>query len=72
VKRVDQQRRGNGCAVREGHKTRNYRGQTDPTQCPWVDDVQKVQVYDRTYRSTLIQTGSLTESQVNKVLELLE
>jgi hypothetical protein len=36
--RVDQQRRGNGCAVRE---TRNYRRQTDPRQCPRVDDVQR-------------------------------
>jgi len=29
------------CAVREGHETRNYRRQTNPRQCPWVDDVQR-------------------------------
>src|SRR6266568_5804713 len=34
-----------------------YLGGTVP-----VEPTQKVQVYDRTYRSSLIQTGSLTES----------
>ena len=37
--RVDQQRRGNGCSVCEGHETCNGRGQTDERQCPWGDDV---------------------------------